>query len=530
MNEPRAWRYGIAFLALLCASAWFLPWRESDWWLYGHLARIEPPALSQRVVFVDVPRAANLAATRAELGATLRALARHEHGAPWVVILDIAVSNDETGLDELTGAVQALRAARTQVYGVVDATDNGRLDGRYMERHAFRLYSLLDGVGHTVFGTRGVSAAYEPLLNLGSGHPSLPALVTLVAAQHLGARPATGTVVLKPGSTQSFHARSVRMRQGALTGMGGVFKDDLRQSIVIVGNLAEDISPVEGRSGPELIAWALNEHLATTSETKPRALLSHPALLLSLLAVAVALAVGVATLLYRLAPRTHSHLWILPAAGGAAGVAALLVSLMLTLALEHTMPQITLIALAVAGASVLTGLYLHRYQQWQDNRAEPGDIAQEYDVFVSYSRTPENARWVETQVMPALTQARRADGSGLRVFRDTDRIRVGDPWFRRIVHALNASRSFLPVYSADYFEKLPCVKELERAAQKEFTKENFLVLPVSRLSHAQLQAKADFRTYDKYQYVDASADARFMQKVLERLDAQWREPKPVQPQ
>lgn len=517
MSEPRAWRYGVAFLALVALAAVFLPWRESDWWLYGRLARVEPPALSSRLMFVDVPRAGDLAAFRADLGTALRALARNQQGPPWIVVLDIAVSSDARGVDALTAALRSLREARTRLYGVVDPMDNNRLDARYMERHSAQVYSLLDGVGHTVFGTRGVSAAYESQLPLGAGHPPLPALSALVASAQLGTPSARATVVLKPGRPESFRARTFRLVDGTLRGPDGQGAGDLRQSIVIVGNLAEDISTVEGRSGPELIAWALNEHLATPEQGRPRALLAHPALLLSLLAAAVALAVGAAALLYRLVPRSHSHLWVLPLAGGVAGLAALAATVASTLGLHHTMPQITLIALAVAAASALTGLYLHRYQQWQDSRAEPGEAAQEYDVFVSYSRTPENARWVDTQVMPALAQARRADGQALRVFRDTDRIRVGDPWFRRIVHALNASRAFLPVYSADYFDKVPCVKELERAAQKEFTSEHFLVLPVSRLSHAQLLAKQSYRTYDKYQYVDACADARFMDAVIDRL-------------
>lgn len=519
MSEPRAWRYGVTFFLLLSLSVVLLPWRESDWWLYGHLARIEPPALSPRLMIVDVPRERDQTASRAALGATLHALARNEQGPPWIVILDIAVASDETGVDALVEGLQALRKARTRVYGVVDPTDNGKLDGRYMERHSARVYSLFDGVGHTVFGTRGASAVYEPVFNLGAGHPPLPALAALVAAQHLDARPVTDTVAVKPGQKDSLRARSFTQIQGRLAAADGTLAGDLRQSIVIIGNLAEDISTVEGRSGPELIAWALNEYLALPAQARPRALLTHPALLLSLLAAAVALAVGVAALLYRLMPRTRSHLWVLPVAGGTAGLATVFASVALTLALHHTMPQITLIALAVAAASALTGLYLHRYQQWQDNSAQPDEVAQEYDVFVSYSRTPENARWVDTHVMPALNQTCRADGQPLRVFRDTDRIRVGDPWFRRIVHALNASRSFVPVYSADYFDKVPCMKELERAAQKEFTTEDFLVLPVSRLPHAQLQAKAAYLIYDKYQYVDANADAHFMQRVIDRLNA-----------
>lgn len=517
MSEPRAWRYGVAFLALLTLCVIFLPWREGDWWLQGRLAHVEPPTLSPRLIIIDVPRAADLANFRADLSTALHALARNEQGAPWIVVLDIAVSNDERGIDALTGALQALRAAHARLYGVVDPVDNGRIDARFMERHSTRVYSMLDGVGHTVFGTRGTSAAYEPRLELGGGNPPLPALSMLVASTHLGAQRAAATRVLKPGRQQSVLARTFRLTHGSLMDPSGVAPGDLRQSIVIVGSLADDLSAVEGRSGPELIAWALNEHLAAPAADGPRALLAHPALLLALLTTAVTLAVGVAALLYRLLPRTHSHLWVLPAAGGGAGVIVLVAGVGLTLALGHSMPQITLAALAVIVASALIGLYLHRYQHWQDSRAEPGEIAQEYDVFVSYSRTPENAQWVQTHVMTPLSQARRTDGTPLRVFRDTDRIRVGDPWFRRIVHALNASRAFLPVYSADYFDKLPCVNELERAAQKEFTSANFLVLPVSRLSQAQLLTKAAYGAYDKYQYVDASTDAAFMEKVIARL-------------
>jgi len=134
------------------------------------------------------------------------------------------------------------------------------------------------------------------------------------------------------------------------------------------------------------------------------------------------------------------------------------------------------------------------------------------DVFISYSHAPENAAWVEREIVESLRAMKLPDGRTLRLFFDKSSITGGDDWFERINLSILGSRCFLCIWSDDYLERDHCLWELKyafpRAARKDF-----LFMPIAKLSDGAQPGAAYAQYLQARQYIDAVARPDFIDEL-----------------
>ena len=185
-------------------------------------------------------------------------------------------------------------------------------------------------------------------------------------------------------------------------------------------------------------------------------------------------------------------------------------------ALGYIYPRVTLVAVGVMVATLL--MWFHTRQQALRRAVEMqvsddhSGITATYDVFISYSRTPENALWVTQNVYQPLHNFRGLDGRPLRVFFDTENIKTGASWYATLVEAINNSRYFIAIYSGDYFDKGFCRFEMERAAIKRVHQSDFII-PILR------EPVTVPSEYDHIQFDDARTNPDFMATILAQVQA-----------
>jgi len=101
-----------------------------------------------------------------------------------------------------------------------------------------------------------------------------------------------------------------------------------------------------------------------------------------------------------------------------------------------------------------------------------GDIVNvefHYDAFISYSH--QDLAFVEWLVAWLIEK-------GITVFRDVDRLKIGDNWFVSLNDHLARSHRFILVYSPDYFASPMCRWELLTALRRDPDASAGFILPV----------------------------------------------------
>jgi len=523
ISVPSIARYTALWLLAMAVVLWTPWWREADWRVFGLLNKSNTPSWPQQWVIVDVPYEdadGDPTVFRREISDVLAAI--RERQRPRMVILDVYFSSDPRGLDVLQGSLRQLRDARIPVFAAINPVDqSGNPTAQFMSSHAAPIYQQqLDGFGHTQFEFGGTTLKYEPFLALSSAL-AVPALAVVVAEQQF-ARPVTSentsliVNVGKPAVAVEHTVRAFRAVDGSINFRGAKGSVDLTGTNVLIGSLDKDRSPFANRSGPELLAWALIERTTTVDAAVAQRPLTSDWIMVAL-ATVVPLASVLAFLRLRRLPRRQTlTLWV-PALGAVVlGLTLVAMWVGLTYALGYLYPRVTLVAIGVMLAVALAWLSARQaalrsaVEMQVDGQREV--LAPQYDFFISYSRTPDNARWVAKNVYEPLRSARDASGRPLRVFFDTEDIKAGASWYATLVTAINSSRHFVAVYSKDYFSKGFCRFEMERAAIRRVNQNDFII-PVLRET---VQVPAEF---DHIQFVDARDDRDFIDKVLAQANA-----------
>lgn len=479
MRKPRWWLAVLAWGVLMIGLALASPlWREFDWWLFARQMQQEPPALQRDLVLFDVPYDDDTGRFRDRLIIALEPLSTPAT-APRALVFDVQFINQTERLPELAAAIDRLRALGTQVFAVLDPLDGPRPDPLYLKRHARSLYEQhLDGSGHTVFEQAAGLTRYEPLFDLGDGQ-RVPALAARLAEALFGSPPATDDrpIVVRQGGAGALQARTLRLDVASGRTVGPALAGAARERIVVLGSLERDQPVAGGLSGPAYLVWAISARGLPPEQAEARVAFG-PYLLALLVLTTGALAAALSLGFFRRWPGLRSRLVLLACAAAAVPLLLLAVGSTALAATGLLLPQLALPGLGAVLAAALAWGFARRYLLWiaVQPGAEPLDAS--YDVFISYSRTrPEHIEWVRTQVVEPLLRARRPDGEPLRVFFDTEELRPGDTWIERLYHAIDASRFFVPVYSADYFKKDFCKREIAHALKRQGT-DNVFIVPV----------------------------------------------------
>jgi hypothetical protein len=480
---------GLLYLALFVLVMGFLalatPWQELDWRIYAAMTSGELPALSNDVVLADTPYDKDPAIFRESVCGTLEALAHRTDERPRVVVLDIQIGEDPRGLELLKACVERTQGQGVKVYAAANPLDrSGNVDDDFIDRHAKELYrNVLDGYGHTLFEHKYGAAKYDPYIDLGDGR-GLPALPIKLAEQEY-ARPMTraqSPIVLRMGDAREAERRTLKTQ-----GSADAERPATRGKVVIVGSLAQDVSDIDSRSGPELLAWAISERIVPADSAPPRVLADWRLLLMTVAAFSVLNVLCFAGLrALRDARRATLPAWAIALASGAASILVLVLFVWALRQLAYVYPQVSLVVAGIVLSGALAWLKDWREAEWNVIRPDEDDgrrrAPEQYDVFISYSRAPENAQWVVQNIFEPLSRLHKPDGSALRIFFDTETMNPGARWYAAIAHAIAGSRVFVAVYSEDYFERPGCRFEMERAAiMAGFNQQRAFILPVARV-------------------------------------------------
>lgn len=444
----------IAFLAFaLIPGLHTLDMRLASW-----LQRNAAHRLHSDIVVIDVPGVGRIPEFRSTLAALLQHLAADPQEAPRSIALDIWFDGEiRDSEQELVDAITMLQSHRhpVSIHGVVSVMGLGaQLKEDDAREHALRLYERMDSVGHNYFAHGPGWVFYDPMLPTGriatavhlAGRadfsdldPSRPIQV------HIGpslerSQPAQ-ILSFDPDCTSAF-----RRYKGACIHP----PPNLRSKILIIGRLAED-RPLgaDSLSGPEIVAWALNDLIDARAGTRrlTTSATLHLGLVLAMPLSALALFAALLRFLrgWRLRP------WRIAAL---AGMLTLIIPMLLILTARSLGQDYSQVLLPLSLTVVLLGLAAH-YRTSANYRAEllgrvrsiHAHVA--YDVFISYRSS--HAEWVQAELMPSLKALRRADGMPLTVFLDNEKLH-SDSYVRQLELAVYESKIFVPVLTPDYFD------------------------------------------------------------------------------
>jgi hypothetical protein len=474
--------YAAGILALLLLANL---WREADMAIYGALMPEQKSPLRQEILLLDIdrPDGQEDAQFRSQLAELFTLLPQLLPQPPKAILLDVHfLPGNSSGISLLTESITQLKDKhkQTKIYATLPRLDEKGLatlaEIQKGQGEVAKLYASLDGFGHTEFRKTlsGKVIYYVPYI---AGIRDFVSIAYYDSEPSLS--PHTGERVVRIGPTPELdtHSRNLLRFTAAAEGRPAQFcimnivgrceqSDSLaRKDWVIIGSLKYD-RQTWGISGPETVAWALNDLVSPSETGRPQPVAN--AWLLVALALLTSLASwGVFLLLFRLWKTPPSKLWLLAMLSFVAGVVLLAaVSLLFWLA-GKIFPQVSAVLLSIVLGTIIGRLHVKAVLD--DAMLPTGDAAavgDYYDIFISYSHEPANVEWVNTHIYQPLLALRKADGTALRIFMDKSELTVGMLWFRKLALSIQETAVFLPVYSPDYFQRGYCLWESEVAQRK----------------------------------------------------------------
>ncbi len=493
--RPVAVLIGTYFAIMYVATFWMGVWHDWDWGVLRWVSAKAPPALSPRVVVLDVTNydKSKPQNDRLVIARFLEDLTKKTR-APVAVLLDFffdagGSTAPDAATKALTKALDDATQAKLPVYATVSKLEMvaGRFEGvdwsSLRELDWTNVYDHLSGgLGHTILNVYQDGLFYQacfpqvPKLD-SAGAPvgridlrALPALAhEAEAARSLSACDPTVMNIIRVGSHDEFMNEAVDR-----ISLAQPFpqKAELGNKYVVIASLEKDVvGGLAGRSNPELLGWAISDLLEKSSGTPYFEPIPYGDMLLVLIGVFSSLAVVafVAAFLFLRRSRVGKLRTMLPwisAAAAAAITLGLFAGLEAFLLSEkHIYPQVSLVALSILIAAGLSGERGRQmlYEQMSQVDAAPEE-SNDYDVFISYAH--DELTWVFENVYQPLRAVTLPDGRKLAIFFDTSSIQVGTAWQEKISLAIDGSRFVVPVYSDTYFTRPHCRFEVRRAHRK----------------------------------------------------------------
>lgn len=537
MIQRRVLWYLGGYILLMIISVVFMPvWRELDWRIFAWLNRSTPLPVAKKVVLIDVPYSQTPSEFRQRISGLLDTIADDNDDRPEVVVLDTWISADITGLSGLQASIHRLQELSVPVYAGINPLKGGtrgkddvELDPDYMSKHAQNVYGILHGSGHTMFNHLFGVLHYKPRLDFPDGR-TLWSLPVILAKDLRGVPYRDDPVFVHLGSVEELHQRTyiyhhaepdnrpffTAYNSESETSRPATVKPDFRGKIVVVGSLKEDKEKFNALSGPDVLSFAISERILPKESSMRAELLESPLLLFIVMTGFAVLAVTVFWLMFRKLPGLRAHHWLVALVS--AGICLVLLALWVSglSMLNKVYPQISLVVISVLVSLGFTGWYTKRGLERklilppEDKRKKGAEELPNYDVFISYARTPENCAWVKANVYEKLIGLKKSDGSPLRVFFDERGIEPGEDWYTKLALAIVGSRFFLPVYTAEYFERKFCQFEMEKAAPRQVDLKDFIIA----------LAREDVvvpKQYEGIQYLDVRKSPDFIERIAERI-------------
>jgi hypothetical protein len=511
----------LAYVAILTIAGLGMSatWRSWDWRILSRVTNERPPRFSPRVVVLDIENYDARAPENDRLVAAnfLRELLQRGQ-KPAAVVFDFSFGQ-ETGSAAVVKATSrfsdSLDKARQRgipVYATVSSRPMveegfGPVDWSPLKDLAWAaVYDHLSGIGHTMLSSYQDGLFYQvcyPAVPKFDSAGNVAGAIDLEALPELAVSAAEGRSdgPCDPSAMKIVTIGSQASFKGQTSAISPAHPYPARRSLdgsyAIVASVTHDVDPLLApRSNPELLAWAFSDLLtsAETSFYKPAPLGDT---LLALIFVFSLVTIGLFMAAFLWFRRMRLGRWRLAAPWLAAGAAALGTLALffgvetLLLVMKQIQPQVSFVSLAVVVTAGLSGV---RGRQILIEHLSAVDVhpeeSHDYDVFISYAH--EEFAWVRDTVYRPLRDARLADGRALRIFFDTESIKVGASWQQRISLAIDGSTFVVPVYSDIYFSRAYCRFEIRRALRKWIARgeASRCVLPVMR-GHPKIDPSVD---------------------------------------
>lgn len=534
------------YVAVLAVAALWMP-HEWDWQVLRWLSSRVPPTFSSEVSIVDIDAdPSDVPAFRRRIAAFLDGLARSNQ-RPSAVILDVEFEPCQSSpcgapmafaREALVSSIRRA-AAHFPIYATeeakVDRDDDvvGPLDPRDPE-----IYGAISAAAQTRFTSVPNAAglfyricyANVPFDDAsgdveGSGSVWAMAARVLMTPRFFAASPPCDPthIPVRLGPRIAANYPFVYRFTNPRTFSSYSQFDD--KMYVIVGTLRYDRMPFTGRSGPEILGWALSNALDDGSlvgkepyyDVQPQ----NGMLLLLLPAFS-----GLAVLAYagifltlnrtRLGKLRSLSPWISSVLAAVAGLGIFTAFEAWLFFSHHLQPQVSLVALGIVVASGLSGVRGSQilFEQQHAIDALPTE-RHDYDVFISYAHQEKD--WVVEHVFRPFRDARLPNGKKLSVFFDTSSIRSGTAWESKLALAIDGSRFIVPVYSEVYFRQPYCRFEIMRAHRKWILAgpDSRCVLPIMRGHPTILAAVDDIQAVSTDDYPDLVA--QHVGEIVDRL-------------
>jgi len=511
----------ITYLGIMSVASLGLSstWRSWDWRYLSRVTNERPPRFSPRVVVLDIENYDARAPEndRVVAASFLRELLDRGQ-KPAAVAFDFSFGR-ETGSAKVAKATaqfsDSLDRARQRgipVYATVSSRPMveegfGPVDWSPLKDLDWAaVYDRLSGSGHTML------SSYQDGLFYQVCYPAVPKFDSagdIAGAIDLEALPELAVSAAEGRSEGPCDPSIMKI---VTVGPQALFKKQtyaispahaypahlaLDGSYAIVASVTHDVDPLLApRSNPELLAWAFSDLLtsAETSFYKPAPLGD---ILLGLILVFSLVTIGLFMAAFLWFRRMPLGKWRLAAPWLAAGASALGTLALffgvetLLLVMKEIQPQVSLVSLAVVVTAGLSGVRARQILIEQVSAIDvPAEESTDYDVFIIYAH--EEGAWVRDTVYRPLSEARLPDGRPLRIFFDTDSIKIGVSWQQRISLAIDGSTFIVPVYSDIYFSRAYCRFEIRRALRKWIARgeDSRCVLPVMR-GHPKIDPSVD---------------------------------------
>lgn len=518
------WKW-LAFAVLLAlAMALGRDWRGANDWFFATLfmptqAEPDPHILLLELADVgaDDPSSKDF---RELLGHTLEMLATR---GPDRVAVDVAVLAGGKSLPAVARGVAALRQAGIDVYFGI----HPRLDPKTLAKEIYE-DAPLTGVGHTELRLGGGLVFFHSVVkqpDSGKEYRFLPAMLADVDAFKL---PDYQVISVPKDSSRPL---GVRIDKGVastlparLTGRIVIIASSERECRQLRASRRSAVCSEAGGprlwSGPELLVWSLSD-LLQGRETAPRQPVDAPLWVFAAALGVAATGLVVHVLSLRGAGRVWSptqlarRLWLIDLGVLLAVLVLFAFAEWLLVQLDWILPPVFPLFAGVVAIALChwhSRTHLATMLAAVTRRATDNALKADVDIFISYSHAPENAVWVEREIVEPLRSMKLPDGRPLRLFFDKSSITVGDDWFGRINLSILGSRCFLCIWSDDYLERDYCLWELNYAFPRA-ARRDFLFLPVANLSGG-AQPGPDYVQYlQARQYINAAVRQDFIDEL-----------------
>lgn len=510
--------YLLIYVILLSGFALTDFWTHLDYAVYKaiYIDDSKEVSLLEKTTLVDIPYYKNkedaknervdIGNLRKRLVDLLRVINSRADNAskpevPEVVIIDFyfpyEAVTDSIEIENLKNAISDLKANEIKVFGVYNVDkfydDEGIKTFLDLDKkHAVEIYDNFTNQDrlHAVIENKSGILYYKSVYNIprekgedgvvrGTQHiEALP----LKVAHAIDPKPRPQTeekiFMLLIGDSSDLTEQTFNFTHESGSTTGGKFLKDINfhdKYLIIGSSQGDDTKGIDGitsQYGSQLLAWALNDQISPEPD-----LIKYPldnsliqVGMVLLFALFVVIAFG---FMFKFFRKLQTKPWLLALFSFLTGTIILLIFGYTYWALDRIIP-LGLTMISMGTAAVLSWRFCNKFLVTKI--AEGNDT---YDVFISYSF--DHNEWVKENVYQPLLEFRKSDGKKLNIFFAEKSIAVGAAFTSKYMWDIVNSKTFVPIFTEDYYGKNHCKNEMDLAYFRMIENSSFIkIYPIAQ--------------------------------------------------